>query len=210
MVTLLQGLQRKTIPYFWARDGARHLERNIEVAALEGEVEARVLVLDEMKRNLQPHTRQDGLPFAHRRGSTHLREALLLQVRDDALADEVARLDDLQDLVVVVAHERKLEAVLGRIDRDGARARVAVEAVDRLAFDARKVHGLVERTNDAVVAVRQRVLDVVQRRVDEDAAVVPRARLDANRLVDDAALRQGLVRERDSCRNPLNEVPFLN
>lgn len=86
---------------------------------------------------------------------THLWEALLLEVGDDALTDEVRRPDDVEDLVVIPADEGELEAVLGRVNRDRLRACVAVQAVNDLALDAGEVDGLVESLDDPVVAAWQ-------------------------------------------------------
>ena len=84
---------------------------------------------------------------------TYLREPFLLQVRDDALPEERRRADDVQHLLVVVLEERELEAVLSRVEGDGARAGGAVEAVGGLALDAGEVDGDVEGADDAVVAI---------------------------------------------------------
>ena len=53
MVTLLQRLLREPVPTFGTIDRARHLHRDIKVAALNSKVEARVLVLDEVERDLR-------------------------------------------------------------------------------------------------------------------------------------------------------------
>ena len=60
--------------------------------------------------------------------------------------------------------------------------------MDRLALDAREVHRLVERADDAVVAVGETVLDVIEGGVDEDPVVVPRSTLYSYCLVDCALL----------------------
>ena len=75
---------------------------------------ARVAHLDEMQRNL--------------------REALLLQVRDDALPAERAALDHGEHLVELALDERQLEHVLAGVDLDLAVAPVAVQAVQHLSL----------------------------------------------------------------------------
>jgi hypothetical protein len=51
---------------------------------------------------------------------TNLREALLLKIRNDALPKQCGRADDMEHLVVVIAQEREFEAVLSRVESDGA------------------------------------------------------------------------------------------
>ena len=86
------------------------------------------------------------------------------------MPDKVGRANDVKDFVVVLAHEGELEAVFGRVDRDGARLGVAVEAVDDLALDAGKVDGLLERLDDAVVAARTRRVSFVLEESERRAA----------------------------------------
>ena len=102
----------------------------------------------------------------------HLREALLLQVRDDALPAERAALDHGQNLIVLALDERQLEHVLAGVDLDLAVAPVAVQAVQNVAENLGEVDGHVQRADDPGVAVGQRVLDVVERGVDEHPGVV--------------------------------------
>lgn len=123
---------------------------------------------------------------------SNLRVALLRQISDDALADEVRRADDVQYFVVVLAQQGELEAVLGGIDRQGLCLGVTVEAVDVASLDASQVHGLLQSLDDAAVALRQSVLDVIQGRVHKDAAVVPGTRLDADGLMDQSTLGKSL------------------
>lgn len=123
----------------------------------------------------------------------------------------------MQHVVVVVPHERELEAVFGGIERDGLRARRAIETVDSLALYPCEVHGVVERTDDAMITATdtverapqeqyavgvplwQTVLDVIKRRVDEHPRIVPGTRLYANRFVDKGVLREVAVRDGDGC-----------
>ena len=52
MVALLQSLLSKTLPAFRAIDSTCGLKGNVEVATFDGQIEASILVLDEMKCNL--------------------------------------------------------------------------------------------------------------------------------------------------------------
>lgn len=134
MIALLQRLLPDSHPAFRTIDRLRRLDRNLQVATLDRQVEPRRLLLDKMQGDL--------------------RVAFLLQIGDDALADQVGRSDDVQDFFVVLTDESELEAVFSRVDRDRLRSCVAVEAVNGLAFDAGEVNRLFERLDDAVVAVR--------------------------------------------------------
>lgn len=198
MVALLESLSSQSVPAVLFPDSLRGLERDIQISALYRKVKPSVLVLDEMQGNL-------GI-------------ALLLQVCNDALSHEIAGPDNVQHFVVVVADERELEAVLGRIDRDCLRLRRAIEAMDRLALDTRQVDRLIKSLYNAIVAanseisreqsakginrlpLRKRVFDVVQGRVDQDAGVIPRSRLDPDRLVNKTALGKHFVGNHDGCQ----------
>ena len=52
MVSLLQGLLRQTFPALRSVDTLRSLKSDIEIAALDRKVEARVFILDEVQRDL--------------------------------------------------------------------------------------------------------------------------------------------------------------
>lgn len=80
-------------------------------------------------------------------------EAFLLQVRDDALAKQVRRADDVQHLLMIVAQKCKLETIFGRVNGNRTWSCGTVEAMYGLAFDASQVNWVVERTNDTVIAV---------------------------------------------------------
>ena len=53
MITLLESLLRKTVPTICAVDSRRRFQCDIKVTALNGQVEAGVLVLDEVERDLR-------------------------------------------------------------------------------------------------------------------------------------------------------------
>lgn len=136
VASLLQSLSSESSPNVLLLDSSSHLQRNVQVSALDGEIEPRARVLNEVKSDL---------------GVT-----LLLEVGDDALSDEVGVSNDLQDLVVVLLRESELESVLGRIDVDGSRSSVSVDAVNNLSLDSSEVDGLVESLDDSGVAGGER------------------------------------------------------
>ena len=135
MVALLECGRTKTVPDILSVNCAGHLGGDGKVAALDGKIESRLGVLDEMKGDL---------------GVT-----LLLQVSDNALTNKVTAADDLQDLVVVLSHKSKLEAVLCWVDRDRLRLGGTVKAVDDLTLDSGEVDRLFQRLDDTVVTVGQ-------------------------------------------------------
>jgi hypothetical protein len=113
----------------------------------------------------------------------------------------------MKHLLIIIAQKRKLETILGRIERDCPGTSGTVEAVNCLAFDAREVDRIIQGADDTVVTVqstlaqlwsgsrqcsplREAVFYMIQRRVDEDASIVPRARLDTNCLMDETMLRE--------------------
>ena len=59
----------------------------------------------------------------------------------------------MQYFVVVLSHQRQLESVLGRIDRDRSRLGISVEAMNDLSFDSCEVDWLIEGLDDSVVTV---------------------------------------------------------
>lgn len=141
----------------------------------------------------------------YNRRMSYLREALLLQICYDALAKEVRGADDVQHLLVVVAKQRELEAVLGGIDGDSSRTGRAIEAVNCLSLDAGKVYGVVEGADHTMISVcissvsihitenvfiplRQAILDVIERGIDKDPRVIPSSRFDTDGFVDQGVL----------------------
>eukprot|EP00962_Isochrysis_galbana_P057468 scaffold29832_cov112-Isochrysis_galbana.AAC.7 len=178
VVAVLERLGAKPVPVLLVVQRLRRLQRNLDVAALDRQVEARLLVRHEVERNL--------------------RVALLLQVGDDGVARQLRLLDDPDHALKLLLVQRQLELALGHVDQHLAHLALAVQAVDGPARDARNVDGHVQRADDAVVPVDQAVLDVVERRVDKYLVAVPRARLDPDRLVHHAELLQPLVCDDDA------------
>jgi len=136
VASLLQSLSRESLPNVLLLNRSSHLQRDVQVPALDSEIEPRARILNEVKSDL---------------GVT-----LLLEVGDDALSDEVGVSDDLEDLVVVLLRESELESVLGRVDVDGSRSSVSVDAVNDLALDSSEVDGLVESLDDPGVAEEEK------------------------------------------------------
>ena len=66
------------------------------------------------------------MPCLEHPSTTYLREALLLQVGDNALAQQTRRTNEVQDFVIIVTDERKLESIFRGINGDGTRPSRAV------------------------------------------------------------------------------------
>ena len=77
----------------------------------------------------------------------------MLQVSDNALAQQIRSTNEIQDFVIIVTDERKLESIFCGINSDGARPSRAVQTVDDLALDSSQVDWVVKGANDPVVAV---------------------------------------------------------
>jgi hypothetical protein len=137
---------------------------------------------------------------------TNLREAFLLKISNDALPQQRRRADNMEHLVIVVTQERKFEPVLGRVERNCARACRSVQAMSGLALDTGEVDGVIKCADHAMVTrdvdrsatwklvegrsvpLRQAVFDMVERGVDKNACVIPSPRLDPNCLMNKAVL----------------------
>jgi hypothetical protein len=96
------------------------LERDFDVAALDGQVEARPLVPHEVQR--------------------HLREALLLQVRDDGLARQPGAADHREHGVKLPLQQRQLEHVLGGVDLQGTNDSIEAQACFKIPMIAGFLH----------------------------------------------------------------------
>ena len=82
----------------------------------------------------------------------YLGEALLLQIRDNTLSQEIRRANNVQHFFMVVAKKCKLEAILCGVDRNRAGSCGPVKAVDRLALDASEVYRVVRGADHTVVS----------------------------------------------------------
>lgn len=124
------------------------------------------------------------------RGMAYLWEAFLLQVSDNALAQQSGGANDVQHFIVVVAQKREFEAVFGWIECDGAGPCRAVETVHCLSLDTGQIDRVIESADHAMITVlsmsvfrerlsginlplRQAILYMVQGRVNEDTCVIP-------------------------------------
>jgi hypothetical protein len=59
----------------------------------------------------------------------------------------------LEHLIVVPLDQSKLEAVLGRVDFQGSRFSIAIQAVNTAALDLDKINRLVQCPNDTAVTM---------------------------------------------------------
>lgn len=82
---------------------------------------------------------------------TYLRVPLLLEVRDNALTNEVRVFDDLEHLVVIPFDQSHFKPVLGGIDVKHLWLCLPVKAVYVSTLDLGEVNRLIQRTDDSVV-----------------------------------------------------------
>jgi hypothetical protein len=158
MIVLLQRLLGQPFPAFRPIDS---LGRLIEVTTLDSKIESSASILNEMQRNLKVNyvngssekesSPRNNLPPGN----------LLLQIRNDTLAQQSRSTNDMKHLFLIVTKEREFETVLCRIERDRARAGRAIEAVYRFALDACKIDGVVESAYDTMIAVMYMSVGVV-------------------------------------------------
>src|SRR5690242_20641949 len=134
MVALTKSLLCQLDPALLLVHDLGSLETDFQVAAFQSQLEP-------------------GLVLAHK-VQGNLGVALLLQVCNDRLSNKVRVANDLEDLVVVTLGQCLLEAVLSRVNGNGAGLAITVQAVDVLALDARQVDGLIKRTDDSIVTKR--------------------------------------------------------
>jgi hypothetical protein len=92
MVPLFQGLLGKTVPAFRTVDRFGSLKCNIKIATLDSQVETGVFILNEMKCNLSGEV---GNTCLGSYSAAYLWETFLLQVRDDALAQQIRGTDEV-------------------------------------------------------------------------------------------------------------------
>jgi hypothetical protein len=71
------------------------------------------------------------------------------------LSDEVGSPDDLENFIVVLADEGKLESVLGRIDSDSSGLSAPVKTVNDVALDSSEVDRLLKGLDNAVITTSQ-------------------------------------------------------
>jgi hypothetical protein len=186
VVSLLQRSSAKPVPDLIPIHRTRHLQRYLQIPTLNREVEPRLLVLDEMESDL--------------------RVSLFLEICNDTLSDKVRVSDDLQHLIVVLAHERELKSVFSWVDSDGAGCASTVEAVHDLTFDAGQVDRLLQCLDDTVITncqglpqmskpavdspLRKSVFDMIQGSIDENSAIVPSGGFDPDCLVYQCTLAE--------------------
>ena len=135
MIALLQCGSTQSRPHVFTINRTGHLDRDRQVAALNGQIESGLRILYEVQRDL--------------------RVSLLLQIPNDTLADKIGVANDLQHLIVVLPDECKLETVFSRINGNGARFCGPIETVDDLPFDSSQVYGLIKGFDNTVVTACQ-------------------------------------------------------
>ena len=132
MITLLESLLSETLPHIRFVEFLGHIKRDGQVTAFDSQIEAGGGILHEVKGDF--------------------RVPLLLQIRNDALPNQIGVSDDLQNLVVVLLDQGELETVLSRVDLNGSWSRGTVQAVDSGSLDSSEVDGLLQRLDNTVVA----------------------------------------------------------
>ena len=85
--------------------------------------------------------------------TAHLGETLLLQISDNALAQQIRSANKIQDFVIVVTDERELKSIFCGVNGDGTRPSRTIQTMHNLALDASQVDRVVEGANDPVIAV---------------------------------------------------------
>lgn len=178
VVTLAKSSNTKAVPALLIIQHLSSLEGNGNVSTLQGKVKTGLLILDEMKGDLW--------------------EALLLQVGDDGLSDEVGFPHHLQHVVVSLLDEGVFEQVFCWVDGDHAVLALSIKAVHLVCSDSSNINWCVKCTDNAIVAIRKAVFDVVESSVDEDSVVVPGSTLDSDGFMDSAKLFQFFVSKNDA------------
>jgi hypothetical protein len=156
VIALFQRLLSQPFPAFWPIGDLGSLERNIQVSTFNSKVESRIFVLNEMECNLQSSQLVSNQDQHQNKKLAHLGEPLLLQVGDDALAQQCRCANDVKHFLIVIAQQRKLESILSWIECDCPWTCRAIQAVDSLAFDTCKVDWVIQSANYAVVTVHSR------------------------------------------------------
>jgi hypothetical protein len=90
----------------------------------------------------------------------YLGKALLLQISDDALAQQIRRANEIQDFVIIVTDERKLESIFCGVNGDSTRPGGTVQAVHSLALDTSQIHRVVKSANNPVITVVGKVSSI--------------------------------------------------
>jgi hypothetical protein len=87
----------------------------------------------------------------------YLGETLLLQIGDNTLTQQTRSTNEVQDFVIIVTDERKLESIFRGVNSDGTRPSRAVQTVHNLALDTSQVDWVVKGANNPVVSVVMKV-----------------------------------------------------
>ena len=82
---------------------------------------------------------------------SNFRVSLLLQVRNDGLADKLGVAHHVQHLIILAVDERQLELVFRGVNAENSRTTLAVQAVDAVSLDACHIDGKIQCSDDAMV-----------------------------------------------------------
>lgn len=188
-----KSLCRKSAPQLRTIKLLGHINCDIEVTAFNSQLKSSPRILHELQGNF-------GISF-------------LLEISDNALANQTRRLDEVKHFIVISLDEREFEAILSRVNFQDPRLRVAVQAIHVSSLDPDEVHGLVQSSHDTIVPTRlstlensklsntdlpiqKRVFDVIQSGIKKHAGIVPSGALDPNRLMQSAYLFQSFGDDR--------------
>mmetsp|Transcript_11593 Transcript_11593/g.24461 ORF Transcript_11593/g.24461 Transcript_11593/m.24461 type:complete len:364 (-) Transcript_11593:1285-2376(-) len=173
LVALAQGLKPQAVPAGVIVKLLRCGHGLLDVAILQGQIEASLLILHKLQG--------------------YLREALLLKVADHGVAAEPAILYPHLHISELAMVQRQLEEVLGAIEPFLFHLVFPIDPPDVLLVHPHNVDGAGERMDDAAVAIGQAVLHVTQGRVNEDPVLVPCATLHADVLMERVQVLQVLA-----------------
>ena len=134
VITVREGFCAKACPKVRSIKLLGHLDRHVEIAALDRELVPGLGILYELQGDF-------GVAF-------------LLQVRDDALAHETRILDDLQHLLIIALDERQLESIFCRVDIQDFGLSGSVKTVYASCPNFHEVDRLIQSSHDAIVAVQ--------------------------------------------------------
>lgn len=136
MIALHQRRLGQLLPALFVVERTSRLQRDLDIATLECQAKASLLVFDKMKR--------------------YFRIAFLLQIRYYTLTDENRVAHHVEDLVVFAIDQRQLELVLGRVYGHDTRTHLSVQTVDCLARDFGYVDWQIKRSNDTMITLKNR------------------------------------------------------
>mmetsp|Transcript_11249 Transcript_11249/g.32345 ORF Transcript_11249/g.32345 Transcript_11249/m.32345 type:complete len:417 (-) Transcript_11249:1827-3077(-) len=153
VVALAKGLAAELAPNVTFRfglllQGEGRFHGSLDVATSQGKAESSLWIADEVKGNF--------------------RESLGLQVRNDGTTAELAVLDHVHDLAVLLVRQRQREPCFGGINADDASTSLAIQAKELVLDGTHGIQRRIQRADGSSVSGWQAVLDMVQGGVDEE------------------------------------------